>query len=153
MKVIPHLWWFDDCCLRFIISSFSSSLPCHFSWFEYSKLVIYYRSYHFSALIIMNKIFFKNYEGENYFIFSRKITLNFRAKNNLRVRFFKEIVFKNDLIIEKSFKIDLIVWSVCKRHLAIFWANVSNWVFLNYKVIKWNSMSKKKVWEQWDAEK
>ena len=57
----------------------------------------------------MNKIFFKNYEGENYFIFSRKITLNFRAKNDLRVRFFKEIVFKNDLIIEKSFKIDLIV--------------------------------------------
>ena len=70
-QFVPSTWkwkWYrtyDDLTIaalpvRFIISSFSSSLPCHFSWFEYSKLVIYYRSYHFSAIINKNKIFFKN---------------------------------------------------------------------------------------------
>ena len=59
-QFVPSTWkwkWYrtyDDLTIaalpvRFIISSFSSSLPCHFSWFEYSKLVIYYRSYHFYA--------------------------------------------------------------------------------------------------------
>ena len=42
----------------------------------------------------------------------------------LRVKFLKEIDSKTDLIIEKSFEIEQIVFKVYERHLAIFWENV-----------------------------
>ena len=42
----------------------------------------------------------------------------------LRVKFLKEIGYKTDLIIEKSFEIEQIVLRVHKRHLAIIWENM-----------------------------
>ena len=74
----------------------------------------------------------KNFLHSYDFLIFSFILLENHSKSlilDLRIRFLKEIGFKNNLVIEKSLKIGKITWCLHKRHLPIFGQIRKNWVF------------------------